>query len=213
MKAVRKPQLAAELIAIYILLPSALILWRDPLRGWFIPILLIVAGLTFWQLRRDPTFSRDEWFNRAKIRGIWGRLIIGGLSLIYLLATQWPELVFELPRTRPIVWLMACLLYPLVSVYPQEMLYRAFFFHRYRPLFRNQHLMIWVNALLFGYLHLIFGNPVAVLLTIGGGWVFARTYLQTRSVLAVSIEHALWGIYIFTVGYSHFFLGATLPAP
>lgn len=205
-------RLAGELLGIYLLLPSMLILFRETLRGGFIPVLLIVSGLAFRHLRQDNTFAPSEWFNRAKNAGIWKRLIIGAVLLALPLALR-TDLLFELPRTRPRVWLAVCLLYPLVSVYPQEILYRAFFFHRYRTLFANEEVMIRTNALLFGLVHLIFGNPIALLLTTAGGYLFAHTYLRTRSVLSVSIEHALWGILIFTLGYSRFFIGATIPAP
>jgi hypothetical protein len=33
-----------------------------------------------------------------------------------------------------------------------------------------------------------------------GGWLFARRYQHTRSLLTVSVEHALEGVLIFTVG-------------
>lgn len=213
MKTDAKIKRAAELIGLYVLLPTALILFRNNLRGGFIPVLLITSGVAFRRLRKDPTFDPAEWTARAKNNGLWKRILIGATALTAALAVSIPELLFELPRTRPLIWLAVCLLYPLVSVYPQEILYRAFFFHRYRPLFSSQQAMIWTNALLFGYVHLIFGNRLAVLLTAAGGFLFARTYLRTRSLRAVSIEHALWGLLIFTLGYSRFFLGATIPAP
>jgi membrane protease YdiL (CAAX protease family) len=209
----KNKKLISELISIYLLLPTALILLRENLRGAFIPILLVLSGLAFRHLHKDPTFDRSAWLSRAKNGGLWKRLIFGAVFLLAILAVFRSELLFELPCTRPITWLAVCLLYPLVSVYPQELLYRAFFFHRYRPLFSSERTMIWINAALFGYLHLIFGNGTAVLLTTAGGWLFASTYLRTRSVWAVSIEHALWGMLLFTIGYSHYFTGATIPIP
>jgi len=53
--------------------------------------------------------------------------------------------------------------------------------------------------------HLIFGNLVPVILTVAGGYLFARTYLATRSLFCVCVEHALYGCFIFTIGLGHLF--------
>ena len=119
--------------------------------------------------------------------------------------------LFILARHEPFFLLIILVLYPVFSVYPQELIYRTWFFHRYAPLFRGQRMMIGVNALLFGYMHIIFHNPVAVILTLAGGVLFAKTYLKSGSTLLVSIEHSLYGGLIFTTGLGHhFFFGGIL---
>jgi membrane protease YdiL (CAAX protease family) len=42
-------------------------------------------------------------------------------------------------------------------------------------------------------------NPV-LCITIIGGVIFAITFLRTRSLLLTSIEHALYGSWLFTAG-------------
>ena len=49
----------------------------------------------------------------------------------------------------------------------------------------------------------------AVALTLVGGWKFAATYRHTRSLWAVSIEHAIYGGILFTVGLGQFFYTGT----
>ena len=41
-----------------------------------------------------------------------------------------------------------------------------------------------------------------------GGWLFARRYQRTRSLLTVSVEHALYGVLIFTIGLGDLFYHA-----
>jgi membrane protease YdiL (CAAX protease family) len=96
--------------------------------------------------------------------------------------------------------------YPVCSVYPQELVYRAFFFHRYKGLFPNRLLMIGASALVFSYMHIVFQNSVAVMLTLPGGMLFARTYSDSRSTFAVSFEHALYGCFLLTAGLHSYFL-------
>jgi len=47
-----------------------------------------------------------------------------------------------------------------------------------------------------------------VALTLPSGWLFADTYRRSESLLAASIEHALYGGFLFTVGLGrHFYNG------
>ena len=49
----------------------------------------------------------------------------------------------------------------------------------------------------------------ALLLTLPGGVLFAWTYDRTRSTLAVTLEHALFGWWAFFIGLGYFvFAGA-----
>jgi membrane protease YdiL (CAAX protease family) len=96
-------------------------------------------------------------------------------------------------------------LYPLLSAFPQEAIYRAFLFHRYAPILKTGHARTWASVLAFSFLHIVFGNWVAVALTLPAGWIFARTYRTTGSLALASLEHAVYGCIVFTVGLGRFF--------
>ena len=74
------------------------------------------------------------------------------------------------------------LLYPALSVVPQELVFRTFFFHRYGRLFGGPWVATAASALAFSWAHVVLLNGLAVVLTLLGGWLFARTYLRTRSL-------------------------------
>ncbi len=98
------------------------------------------------------------------------------------------------------------LLYPLMSVAVQELVYRTFFFHRYGALFGGAWwLAILLNGVLFGIGHIVIGTPLAVYGTMATGALFAWRYAMTRSFWAVFIEHTLWGALVFTVGLGRYF--------
>ncbi|MFC4722080.1 CPBP family intramembrane glutamic endopeptidase [Geojedonia litorea] len=101
---------------------------------------------------------------------------------------------------KPLMWLVLLFIYSLLSVYPQELIYRTFFFQRYQKLVSNDKLFIFINAILFSLGHLFFRNALVVVLTFIGGLLFAATFNKTRSTLLVSIEHAIYGCWLFTVG-------------
>jgi membrane protease YdiL (CAAX protease family) len=102
------------------------------------------------------------------------------------------------------------LAYPVLSVYPQGLLYRAFFFDRYATLFPGKWAMILASAAVFAFLHIIFRNWLAVALTFAGGLLFATRYSETGSMATSSLEHALYGCWLFTVGLGQYFYHGTI---
>jgi hypothetical protein len=60
-------------------------------------------------------------------------------------------------------------------------------------------------------MHLVFRNPIAPTLTFFGGILFAWRYQHTQSLALSSLEHALYGCLLFTVGLGQYFYGGTLP--
>jgi membrane protease YdiL (CAAX protease family) len=163
-------------------------------------------------LLRDPDFDRGRLrrvagVGRESIRVLMVFVLLGGL-LTAATAVLSPETWLNLLRSRPVLWAVIMVAYPLLSVYPQELIWRAFFFHRYRLLFPGRWAMILASSLAFGYVHVLFLSPLAVVLTVVGGVLFAWTYERTGSILASSIEHALYGCLIFTIGLGeHFYAG------
>jgi membrane protease YdiL (CAAX protease family) len=97
-------------------------------------------------------------------------------------------------------------------VYPQELIFRTYLFHRYRALFGSDRALVAASAVAFGLAHLFFANWWAPLLSTAGGWLFARTYLRTRSTLQATVEHGLWGDVVFTVGLGWYFYGGSIVA-
>lgn len=57
-----------------------------------------------------------------------------------------------------------------------------------------------INILVFPIAHLFFNNLMVLLVTLIGGILFTLTYHKTKSVLFTSIEHALYGNWLFTIG-------------
>ncbi|WMI67558.1 CPBP family intramembrane glutamic endopeptidase [Mangrovimonas sp. YM274] len=86
------------------------------------------------------------------------------------------------------------------SVYPQELIYRTLYFNRYQNLMKSKWISIILNALVFSMAHLMFKNTLVLIMTFLGGLLFALTFLKTKSTTLVSIEHAIYGSWLFTVG-------------
>jgi len=201
----KKILLATELVLLFVALP--LIFYFD-----IIPVpksILLFAGFAYCLtiLLRDTTFEKKQLV-ATRIKGL--RFILLRFAATALLLTAYllvfePENLLIIPTQMPWLWVGIMVFYPIWSALPQELIFRVFFFHRYRDLFTNFNLMVILNAFLFAFMHIIFNNWVAL---VGGfivGLFWAQTYIKTRSLLTVSTEHAVYGNFIYTIGLGHYF--------
>jgi len=127
-------------------------------------------------------------------------LLIIFVSSYFYIQNKNPELLFKSVLEQPWVWIKFLLIYTFISVVPQEYIYRIFFFYRYKKLSKNTQLLYLANALLFSLAHLFFQNTYVFVFTFLGGYLFSYTYHKTKSWIWVSIEHAIYGGWIFTLG-------------
>lgn len=125
--------------------------------------------------------------------------IIAIATIVFVWFTNKTDL-FHLVYQKPILWIVLLFVYSIFSVYPQELIYRTLYFQRYEMLFKSKSLFIFINAIVFSLAHLFFRNALVMLMTFLGGILFALTYDKTKSTLLVSIEHAIYGSWLFTVG-------------
>lgn len=186
----------------------------SPVRIPALPLLWLVTSYAWWQLLRDPQFDRAQlWNANASARQLISILSIFAVSaaVIWLGVHRYaPELEWSFMRQHTAFWAVVMVAYPVLSVYPQGILYRVFFFERYGTLFPGRWTMIVASAAAFAFLHIVFRNPLAVALTFAGGLLFAWRYAQTGSLAVSGFEHALYGCWLFTVGLGQFFYHGTI---
>jgi hypothetical protein len=204
--------LAAEFALLFLAAPLALFFRPRNLPP--LPILWAVSAYALALLWRDPAFDRRQLWNGRRWRRsqyeVWALfgVVAAGVTLMTLQFA--PRSFLLLPRQRPALWALIMVAYPVLSVYPQGLLYRAFLMHRYRLLLPSADRRILVSAVAFSLMHIVFRNPVAVILTLGGGILFAKRYEETQSLCVSSYEHALYGCFLFTVGLGQYFYTAAV---
>ena len=194
-----------EFVLFYVFLPFIANIFLD---GWFkiIPLILIAAFFIL-MLLRDPEFDREILTRFDKTH--FGRSItlMFIISILLLWFTWWvfPQLFFMYPLENFSSYVVTFFLYPVASVFPQEIIYRVYYFHRYKKLVPEKYLLMLSNAIIFGLTHLIYGNWVAPISTFLAAWIFIYTYYKTKSLLTLSLEHYLYGLIMFTIGFGYFF--------
>ncbi len=179
-----------------------------------LPSLLLVAAGCAVVLFRDRTFERRRLWNAGAALEAAGdvgrRAFAAAIAVATLVAAFYPTRLLELPRQRPLVWAAIVVLYPLLSAWPQELVYRAFLLHRYRPIFGDGALAVAASTIAFSFLHVVYSNWLALLLTLPAGALLAVTYRRTRSLAASTLEHTLYGVVVFTLGLGGFFFAGRL---
>lgn len=120
-----------------------------------------------------------------------------------------PEMMRLATERGGFIIFLLCL-YPIVSALPQEFIFCSFFFERYKPFFGEGYMMVAASAVTFAYAHCLYLNPIAPTLSLLGGVIFALTYLRTKSLATVTIEHGLYGDFLFFIGLGMYFYGGNV---
>ncbi len=199
------PLLIIEFVVLFIGLP--IFVYYELFKIPKILALLIVTAYCFIILAREKALQNVDSSASKKVyfKKILLRFIPLGIIIILIAALGSPLTLFSFPLQRTGIWLLVMFFYPILSAFPQELIYRTFFFHRYKSIFKSHLVIIIMSTITFGFLHIIYDNLPAVILSLFGGYLFSKTYSETRSLFLVSFEHALYGAFIFTVGLGRFF--------
>ena len=200
--------LKIEFITLYILIPLLLFFTGSRLG---IYIALWSGGFyAFFNLRNAPDFSwsrlwhGDGWAKAAQ-RTAFLRFVILAIALAVVTQILVPEKLFSFPRNRFPLWGVVMVLYPLLSIVPQELCYRSFYFARYKDMVTDKTAGMLINGAMFGFSHIILNNWIAPTFCAIAGTILAHSYQQHRSLKWAVIEHALYGNWVFTVGIGWYF--------
>ena len=204
-------KLTLELLFLYVVLPISFCF------SFPIYIKLSFGILSFIYLlviliRNRYSFFKGAFKNYTRKIGLQILINLVGLIIItttYLGITN-PDALFNVIKAKPTMWIAFICIYSFLSVIPQEIIYLSFYFERYKKIFPNETLFIFSNALVFSLGHIFFNNLLVSGITFIGGLLFAYTYKKTKSMLLVSIEHAIYGCWLYTVGFGEV-LGFPIP--
>ena len=191
-----------EFFFIFFILPSA-IFFLDSSVIVFLTLYLVFT-LSIVILYFDKSFS----FTSLRKKVDWKFIIIFSiiflsLGFFYVILVD-KDLLFIFPKSNFELWLLVILIYPFLSVIPQEIVYRVFFFQRYFPNKRSFYFLTLLNMIVFSYGHIVFNNVHAILITAIVSPIFTYAYLK-KSFFTCIVLHALGGQIIFTLGLGKYF--------
>jgi uncharacterized protein len=202
-----KSFLYTEMVVFMLGVPLLMLFWLPS--SAILPMIWLMAVLCHFITNASNGWRKENWWNRAgvtraELTRMLKRFVLCAAALSGLTYAFAPELLFGFVREKPLFWLIVMVMYPLISVVPQEIIFRRYMFDRYKTAF-SPRVLVLVSGVGFGFAHIVFGNWVAPVLCVIGGIMFAQTYARTRSLALVSLEHALYGDFIFTLGLGRYF--------
>lgn len=179
--------------------------------------IFLLAGYCVWRLSANGVRGRYLRFNwagcRAALPGILLRWIAGSAAIAAVVLMLYPDRLFCIPRADPLLMATIVTFYGFVSVLPQEVAFRGYAAWRLDSYRVPYPAAVLISAILFGWVHILFGAWLSVGLTALAGLSFYRTYRKYDSLAAVWLEHSLLGISVFAIGLDQlFYLGPTTPA-
>lgn len=193
-------RLHIEHALLFIFFPLSLII-EYPV--WLKLLLGGVGGIfVFYILIKNKAFVSNETIRPWKTfsKSILLRFIVIALLIFLYVYIFKRDNLFGVLMNKPDLWLLILFVYSFISVTLQELVYRTFYFYRYEGLFSRPKKIVLINALVFALAHSFLKNWLILLFTFIGGLLFAQTYFKTKSTILVCIEHALYGVWLFTVG-------------
>ena len=203
-------------LAAFALAPLLLSAWGTRLRPFPLHLLVLlgVGGLAFVWMRRKFA-SRRLWARPPS--GWWRGPLLRAVILFfavtaYVLACE-PDSAFSLLVDRPRLWLAVMILYPLLSVLPQEILFRVCLMDILETTPTGRPRQAWIpilgSALLFGWAHVIYAGYAAMLSTclagLALGWNYHCNRIRPGAIWPLLLEHSLYGQIIFSTGLGHYF--------
>lgn len=195
--------LKLEFIIIYFILPIVLLIAK--IKYLIFLMLIFVSIYAFFTLKKDKQFNFKSLLHKLYWKEVLILNIIFAVNIYLYTLILYPELLFSLPRKNLTLLIMIIIFYPVVSVAPQEFIYRVFFFQRYKKILgKNYGNIILINTLVFTYGHIIFLNFTSLLFTAIASPIFLIMYLK-YSFSTCLLLHTLSGLLVFIFGLGKFF--------
>lgn len=207
-------RLLSEFTILYLALPVLVATLLPPVAMFPVLFIAMLGGIALLH-RTDGFYWRDLTFGLRNIN--WS--VTGAFALVATIVPAGvtmltnPEGLFFLVLHRPALMAIILIFYPLVSVVPQELLFRVLFFRRYRRLLPGPKTGIFLNGVLFSLAHLMYWNPIVLGMTFAGGLVFAWAYEIRGNFTEAVLFHMIAGELIFIMGLGVLFYSGNVSRP
>ena len=156
-----------EYVSLFWLAPAILFVFREQLAPLILPFIVTVAvicSIILWQDDKiQKQWRRAKDLRRKHFNPLWQTFAILASLVALFTYLYTPETFLDFPLNHTMSWILILMIYPLLSVIPQEVIFRVYFFHRFKRLFTSKISRAWLSSLSFGFAHLVYGNWIAVI--------------------------------------------------
>lgn len=187
-----------ELILITLLIPLVIIFFN--LQKYIILFLILFCFFIYLFNKENLKLT---YFPKNK--NVYKKFLFIDVSLFILLifflnAIGQIKLIFlDLKHLHYII--LFSLIYLIFSVIPQEIIFRYYFFIRYKNVFKNKYILITTNSLVFSIFHVIYFDLKIIFITFIGSLIFSINYVKFNSLILVILQHFFFGQILFVLSF------------
>ncbi|MFA6324849.1 MAG: type II CAAX endopeptidase family protein [Candidatus Paceibacterota bacterium] len=189
----------AQILLIFVL-PIFLLYFKIVPSNWRI-ILLVLSSLFIYGIIRHEHWSYEEMGirhdNIKRALPFYLLLIVIGLLSLFIIDSK-----INLPDIDTKIFFIKTFIFFLPISFFQEFIFRSFLIPRLRKLFNNNYSIIFLNTILFVFMHIIYSNWIIILpLLFVSGILFAWIYLKHPNLILISITHSVLNLTAMLLGF------------
>ena len=184
------------IVCVYLMLPILICIGVIP---WNMKFVVLVVGAVMMYIVMRILGNTHSNIGITRQRTIYSLRTVLPITIVLLIATGL-FLLLEKPRFSPTEGIGFYVCYILISCPAQELLFRGILSRILQELRLHRLLELGVAAALFGYVHIIYGDMLTVVVMSIVGLFWYRAYQQSLNVIGVTISHVVLGVMTIALG-------------
>ena len=187
-------------IFVIFILPVLLIYFKILPSSWRM-VLLAISSLFIYGIIRHEHWTYEEMGVRHDNfkKALPFYLFFTILSLVVLFLINYKV---NMPGVSTKIFYLETFAFFLPSSFFQEFAFRSFLIPRLKKIFNSNYYVIFINALLFALMHIIYSSwGVMLPLVFVSGIFFAWLYLKYPNLILISVAHSVLNITAVLLGF------------
>ena len=184
------------IICVYLILPILICLGVIP---WNMKFAALVVGVVAMYIVMRILGNTHSDIGITRQRTIYSLKTVLPITIVLLIAAGL-FLLLEKPRFSPTEGIGFYVFYVLISCPAQELLFRGILSRILQELRLHRTLELELAAILFGYVHIIYGYMLTVVVMSIVGLFWYQAYQRSSNVIGVTISHVVLGVMTIALG-------------
>lgn len=184
------------IVCVYLMLPILICIGIIPWNMKFTA--LVVGAVAMYIVMRILGHTHSD-IGITRQHTIYSLKTVLPITIVLLIAAGL-FLLLEKPRFSPTEGIGFYVFYILISCPAQELLFRGILSRMLQELRLHQALELGVAAALFGYVHIIYGDMLTVVVMGIVGLFWHRAYQHSSNLIGVTISHVVLGVMTIALG-------------
>lgn len=184
------------IVCVYLMLPILICIGVIP---WNMKFVALVIGVVAMYIVMQILGNTHSDIGITRQRTIYSLKTVLPITIALLIATGL-FLLLEKPRFSPTEGIGFYIFYILISCPAQELLFRGILSRMLQELRLHRVLELGLAASLFGYVHIIYGDMLTVVVMSIVGLFWYRAYQRSSNLIGVTISHVVLGVMTIALG-------------